>query len=139
MISSGTNESSTDRYRPSGSNISVTIPNLVRQMRISVFNYVSVAERQTFRKETCDGQNSASKAHSPPNTHQLTQSVRQGYRRNQASDAYPITRITKADYYVRFSPPYPPGSITMKNDSDTRHVNIPSPIHIQYKYGWANV
>ena len=48
------------RYRPSGSNISVTIPNLVRQMRISAFNFFSVAKSQKFWK-TGDGQGSACK------------------------------------------------------------------------------
>ena len=37
--------------------------------------------------------------------------------------------FTQADYYVRLSPPYPPGSIAMKNASDTRCVNTSSPIH----------
>ena len=46
-----------------------------------------------------------------------------------------FTRITQSDYYVRFSPPYPPGSITMENASDTRRVNTPFPIHILYRYG----
>ena len=48
---------------------------------------------------------------------------------------YTLTRITQPDYYVLFSPPYPPGSITMKNASDTRRVNTPFPIHILYRYG----
>ena len=52
-------------------------------MRISVFNFVNVAKPQKFRKETGDGQDSASEAHPYPSTHQLTQSVRQGNRRHQ--------------------------------------------------------
>ena len=38
-------------------------------------------------------------------------------------------------YYLRFSPPYPPVSITVENASDTRRVNTPFPIHILYRYG----
>ena len=45
-----------------------------------------------------------------------------------------LTRITQPDCYVRFSPPYPPGSITMKNASETWRVNTPIPIHILYSY-----
>ena len=33
-----------------------------------------------------------------------------------------VTRITQPDYYVCFSPPYPPGSIAIKNASDTWRV-----------------
>ena len=40
-----------------------------------------------------------------------------------------------ADYYVRFSTLYPPGSINMKNASDTWRVNTPFPVHILYRYG----
>ena len=56
-------------------------------MRISVCNFGSVAYPQKYerekkkKKKTGDGQDSASKAHHPPNTHQLTQSVRQGNHR----------------------------------------------------------
>ena len=50
-----------------------------------------------------------------------------------------VTRITQPDYYVRFSPPYPPGSITMKNASDTRRVNTPFPIQSCTGMGWAKV
>ena len=46
-----------------------------------------------------------------------------------------LTRITQPDYYIRFSPPYLPGFITMKNASDTRCVNTPFPIYVLYKYG----
>ena len=42
--------------------------------------------------------------------------------------------VTQPDYYVRFSPPYLPGPITMKNASDTRRVNTPFPVHILYRY-----
>ena len=50
-------------FRCSVSNISVTIPNLVRQMRISVFKFVIVAKPQWFRKISDDAQGSANKAH----------------------------------------------------------------------------
>ena len=80
-----TNELSTS----SGSNISVTIPNLVRQMRISVFNFVSVAKPQTFEEKHMMGKDSASGSHPLPSTYQLTQSARQGNRRHLKRNCYP--------------------------------------------------
>ena len=57
----------------------------------------------------------------------------------EQDSTYMLTRVTQADYYVRFSPPYPPGSITIKNTLDTHRVNIPFSIYILYRHRLSEV
>ena len=75
-------------------NISVAIPNLEWQMRISVLTS-SVSLNRKFGKNS-DGQDSASNAHPLLSTHQLlTQSARQENRRHQTRHAYPSNTESK--------------------------------------------
>ena len=69
-------------------NIYVAIPNLVGQMHISDFIFVSVV-KQRLENKTGDGQDLASEAHPAPSTHQLSHPMKQG--RHQARDAYTWT------------------------------------------------
>ena len=64
---------------------------IVRQMHITEFNFVSVAKPRKVGK-TGDGRNSASEAHPPPSTHQLTHSARQDNRIHQARDPPHVRR-----------------------------------------------